>query len=209
MTAGRGIVHSERSPADFRASGGHVNGIQVWVALPEEHEDTTPSFVHHPSDTLPEFNVDEISIKLLIGSFLNFKSPVQTHSPLFYYELKMPKGSALKIPPQAETAAYVVDGKITVDGVDVEQYSMAVSKKCQPLFLEAGTNSRVMILGGEPVGERFIYWNLISSSKEKLEAAKKNWADGPGSPQFGKISGDDSEYIPLPTEPGNPKATPL
>ena len=207
MTAGKGIVHSERSPDDFRVTGGPFHGIQVWVALPIEHEETDPTFIHYPSSTLPEFEIENVKIKLLIGSALDHHSSVKTFSDLFYLDLKMPAGSQFEMPAYGEAAAYVVEGHATVDDQEVPVYSMAVIKKCQQISIKAVEQSRLMIIGGSPVGERLMYWNLVASSKEKLENAKRNWVNGPGNQQFGKIPGDDQEFIPLPAEPGNPKGT--
>lgn len=208
MTAGRGIVHSERSPDDFRRSGGRMNGIQVWVALPEEHEDTEPGFFHHPADTLPEFDIEGVNLKLLLGSAFGYQSPVKTHSELFYLDVKLPQGSRLSFPAHGEAAVYLAEGRVNLEGQALSPFSMAVIRKCETLAIEAAEASRVILLGGQPVGERFIYWNLVSSKKEKLEEAKKDWAGGPRpGARFGEIPGDNQEFIPLPQEPGTPRGT--
>lgn len=210
MTAGRGIVHSERTPAPERKSGTRMNGIQCWVALPEEHEETEPSFVHHPAKTLPEFEIGNCKLKLLLGSLFDRTSPVKIHSELFYLEIQMPKAAELQIPiGDRESALYVVDGEISIDQQKLNSTTMAVMKRGEDLWIRASENSRLMLLGGKPVGERVIYWNFVASSKQKLENAKKEWLKGPG-PQsrlFPAIPGDDKEFIPLPIEPGNPKGT--
>jgi len=208
MTAGRGIVHSERSPEDFRRSGGRMNGIQVWVALPEEHEDTEPGFFHHPAMTLPEFEIEGVNLKLLLGSAFGYQSPVKTHSELFYLDVKLPQGSRLNFPAHGEAAVYLAEGNVNLEGQALSPFSMAVIRKCETLAIEASEPSRVMLLGGQPVGERFIYWNLVSSKKGKLEEAKKDWTGGPRpGARFGEIPGDNQEFIPLPQEPGNPRGT--
>lgn len=209
MTAGKGIVHSERSPDEFRKTGGTINGIQLWVALPLEFEEMEPTFVHHPSSTLPEFNIGQVKIKLLLGKAFGHESPVKIHSPLFYLDLNMPEGSKLQFPAQGEAAVYVIDGKCKVDDQETEQYTMAVIKKCSEINLEALKDTRAVIIGGEPVGERFIFWNFVASSKEKLEEAKAVWKNGPGSNKFPAILSDNYEFIPLPPEFGNPKGSPL
>lgn len=209
MTAGKGIVHSERSPDEFRKTGGTVNGIQLWVALPEEYEEIEPTFFHHPSSTLPEFEINKIKIKLLLGKAYGHESPVKIHSPLFYLDLKMPAGSHLHFPAHGEAAVYVIEGKLKVDDHTAEECTMAVIKKCSEMNLEALKETRAVIIGGEPVGERFIFWNFVASSKEKLEAAKAIWRNGPGTDKFPVIPTDNKEYIPLPPELGNPKGTPL
>lgn len=211
MTAGKGIVHSERTPEELRLKETRMNGIQCWVALPEEFEDVEPSFIHYPSHTLPEFEKEGVQFKLLIGSAYHKQSPVKTHSDLFYLEAKLPKGSQFTFPSEGqESAAYLVEGKIQADGVQMDQHTMAVAADNGDLLIEALEDSRIMLLGGKPVGKRFIYWNFVSSSQEKLEAAKKDWAQGgprPSSDRFPLIPGDDKEFIPLPAEPGNPKGT--
>lgn len=203
MTAGRGIVHSERTPQDLRQQGAAMNGIQCWVALPEEHEDTAPSFVHHPASSLPEFQRGAVQLKLLLGSAYQFQSPVRTHSDLFYLEAKIPEGETLDFPTEGrEAAVYVVDGALEVNAQSVGSLAMAVAARGADLRLKAQKSSRVMILGGAPVGERFIFWNFVSSSKAKLEMAKMDWQKGPQPqhPRFQTIPGDDQEFIPLPEQ---------
>lgn len=212
MSAGHGIVHSERTPEDLRLSGSRLNGIQCWVALPEEFEETPPSFTHYPANTLPEFKIDNIQLKLLLGTALAQQSPVKVYSDLFYLYVKLPKGSKMTFPLEGrEGAAYIVNGCVHVNEKQIDQYAMAVGKKCGSLVLYALEDSEVMLLGGKPVGKRYIYWNFVSSSQEKIEKAKSDWAQGPGNPdsRFPKIPHDDSEFIPLPDEQPheNPKGT--
>jgi redox-sensitive bicupin YhaK (pirin superfamily) len=203
MTAGHGIVHSERSPDDFRASGGRMNGIQCWVALPVEHEETKPSFTHHPAASLPEFHVDGVKLKLLLGSSFGRVSPVPIHSDMFYLDARFSKDSSMTIPASArEAAVYVVEGEIEVEGEIVSTQEMAVCSPGGDVRIHARVGSRVMLLGGEPLkGDRHIFWNFVSSSKEKLETAKSEWQPGPGSKRFPTIPDDDREFIPLPEEP--------
>lgn len=210
MTAGHGIVHSERTPETLKASGSHLNGIQCWVALPEEFEESQPSFQHHPSEGLPEFEIDGIRLKLLLGSAFNHRSPVKTHSDLFYLDVFFPKGSQLELPCDGrEGAVYLVSGKVAIGGVTLDPYSMAVGQVGEPLRVKADEDSRCMLLGGKAIGERFIYWNFVSSSKGSLEIAKAAWAKGPGNTsRFPVVPGDEQEFIPLPIEK-NPPGTPL
>ncbi len=201
MTAGRGIVHSERTPEDLRKSGGPLNGIQCWVALPEAQEEMAPFFEHHPAPTLPEFKKGDVSFKLLLGDALGFKSPVHVHSDLFYVEVKMPRGSSLEIPMKGrENAFYVVSGCVQWQSQKVDTYSMAIGEAGEDLLLEAMKDSHLMVLGGSSVGPRVMFWNFISSSKSRIEEAKKDWALGPSetNPRFQKVPGDEQEFIPLP-----------
>jgi redox-sensitive bicupin YhaK (pirin superfamily) len=210
MTAGRGIVHSERTPDDVRKSDSNSNGIQCWVALPNEFEESEPSFKHHASNTLPEFSEGDVKLKLLLGESFGRKSPVTIHSDLFYLEARFEKGQRLEIPADGrESAAYVVDGEIQVSEQIVASGSMAVANNGDGLSIFATRSSKVMILGGKPVGPRYIFWNFVASSKEKMEAAKKDWAPGPrvGS-RFLPIPGDDQEFIPLPKDIGMTRNTP-
>lgn len=212
MTAGHGIVHSERTPDDLRKTGSRLSGIQCWVALPDDKEEMAPSFIHYPADTMPEFEKDNVKLKLLVGTAFDHQSPVKVQSDLFYLHAKCPKGSTLTLPLHGkEGAAYLVEGHVHINNQEMEQHTMAVGKKCGSLVIEAIEDSELMLLGGSPLGQRFIYWNFVASSEEKIEKAKSEWSKGPGQPgsRFPKIPGDDQEFIPLPDEPKeiNPKGT--
>ncbi len=209
MTAGHGIVHSERTPEDLRQTGSRVSGIQCWVALPKEFEEISPDFKHYPAMSLPEFQRGDVHLKLLLGNALGHQSPVKVHSDLFYLYVKMPKGSKMDFPLEGrEGAAYVVDGALLINGKSIDQYAMAVGKQCGSLALEALEDSQIMLLGGKSVGKRYIYWNFVASSLEKIEQAKLDWATGPGNAKsrFPKIPHDDKDFIPLP-EKENPQGT--
>jgi redox-sensitive bicupin YhaK (pirin superfamily) len=209
MTAGHGIVHSERTPPEFRAKGGKMNGIQLWVALPEEHENTGPTFHHHPAKTLPEFEQNGVKLKLLLGKAFGHSSPAATHSELFYLDAHFPAGASLTVPCQGcELAVYVASGNAEVEGQAAGQFTMAVAKSGEDLHVKATEDSRLMILGGKPVGKRYMFWNFVSSSPKELEQAKADWAKGPGGKRFPKVPGDDREWIPLP-EGVNPPGTAL
>lgn len=212
MTAGRGIVHSERTPQTFKESGGKLHGIQCWVAVPEESENVDPSFVHHSKESLPEFEVNGVKLKLLLGSAYDHKSPVHVYSDLFYLEAKFVKGQSLTIPCDGrEAAVYLVSGEAHIGGKNFEPLTMAIGQVGEDIVIEALEDSHIMILGGKPIGERFIYWNFVSSSKEELEQAKSDWSVGPGDKgsRFPKIPGDDQEFIPLPGSEKNPPGTAL
>jgi redox-sensitive bicupin YhaK (pirin superfamily) len=202
MTAGRGIVHSERSPDDVLARGGKLNGIQLWVALPDGKEELEPSFHHHPKTEFLEFSEQGAKLKLLLGSAFGRTSPVKVHSKMFYVEAKIAKGSRFVFPSDGqECAAYTCFGGVRVDGQDIPQYSMAVGKRGEDLIVEAVEDTHLMFLGGDPVGQRLIYWNFVSSSADRLEKAKADWLKGPGATEaFPKVPGDDREFIPLPKE---------
>lgn len=203
MTAGHGIVHSERTPKELRQTENQLSGIQCWVALPDEFEEIPPSFKHYPTESLPEFKLGAVQLKLLLGTAFTYQSPVKVHSDLFYLYVDMPKGTQITFPLEGrEGAAYIVDGSVIINEKTINQYEMAVGKKCGNLSVQALADSRIMLLGGKPVGERYIYWNFVASSPEKIEKAKLDWASGPGAAgsRFPKIPHDQNEFIPLPDE---------
>lgn len=193
MTAGRGIVHSERAGDDFDEHS-RLHGIQSWMALPDGEEETDPAFEHYPADSLPELDVDGSSVRVIIGEAYGKSSPVRLYSPMLYLECRVPKGNALTLPDSyAELGAYVVSGDITIDNESYSEGVLAVAASGATVELVANEDSRVMVIGGDPVGERKIWWNFVSSSAERMEIAKQDWKEG----RFGKVPGDD-EFIPLP-----------
>ena len=198
MTAGRGIVHSERTPPALRKTGSRLHGLQVWVALPKEHEEIEPDFHHHPADTLPALEIDGAKLRVLAGSAFGRTSPVRTLSPLFYVEANLPAGTRLSPPAEnGERAVYVVEGAVSYDGERVRPGQMLMLPEKDAPAIEADQSSRVMFLGGAPLdGPRHIWWNFVSSSKDRIERAKREWREG----RFPKVPGDDTEFIPLPDE---------
>ncbi len=203
MTAGRGIVHSERTPEDVLKTGGRMNGIQLWVALPVEDEEIAPSFQHYPREGFPEFESQGATLKLLLGRAFGRVSPVKVNSEMFYVEARIAKGAKFILPSGGQDcAAYNVEGLMKVEGHDLPQYSMAVGKSGADLHVEALTDAHLMFLGGKPLGPRFIYWNFVSSSPARIERAKEEWASGPGpgNAAFPKVPGDDLDFIPLPVD---------
>ena len=198
MTAGAGIAHSERTPERLRNSGGALHGIQIWIALPKEHEKVEPSFEHHPAATLPTIAADGLNLRVIAGSAFGMTSPVTTFSPMFYCALEMEEGVRFELPAEyAQRAVYVAEGAISLDGEPLAERHMAVLTGAQTLTIESQTRARVMLLGGEPIdGDRFIWWNFVASSKEAIQEAKGRWR----AQEFGKVP-DESDWIPLPDEP--------
>lgn len=196
MIAGSGIVHSERTPTDLRQTGGRLDGLQCWIALPKEQEDRQPAFFHHPARSLPSFTVEGVSLRLLAGDLFERRSPVQTISDTLYVDAHMPKGSRLTIPAgRRELGVYVATGKIRVEGETPPAQSLTVGNPGESLIVDADTDARVLVIGGEPFGEtREIWWNFVASSKERIEHAKVAWREG----RFPSVPGDDREFIPLP-----------
>jgi redox-sensitive bicupin YhaK (pirin superfamily) len=197
MTAGRGIAHSERTPAALRPAGPRAHGIQLWVALPTAHEETEPAFHHHPAGDLPEVAAPGgVPVRVLVGEAFGAISPVRTFSRMFYVEASLPAGATLPVPDSyRERAAYVVEGALRCDNELVETRRLALLSEGAGAVLRAEGPCRVVLLGGDPLdGPRHIWWNFVSSRKERIEAAKRDWKQG----RFPRIPGDDVEFIPLP-----------
>lgn len=212
MTAGHGIVHSERTPDALRHSGSRLSGIQCWVALPEEAEDVAPQFIHYPAHNIPDFYIDHAHIKLLLGQAYQRQSPVKTHSELFYLEVHLPRGQSFTFPHEdSECAVYVVQGAVRIGTDDVSQFSLAIAHPGQAIEITALQDAHIMLFGGKPIGKRYIYWNFVASSPEKIALAKIEWAQGPGAAgsRFPIIANDHQDYIPLPEDPTvkNPQGT--
>jgi redox-sensitive bicupin YhaK (pirin superfamily) len=195
MTAGRGITHSERFER-ARREGGRMNGIQAWVALPEDKEETEPSFSHHPELPLVEKNV-----RLVAGEAFGVQAPVPVHSPLFYLHYELESGASVALPDQPERAVYVASGAIEADGQRVEATRMAVFAPGAATVRALGPATLIAI-GGEPLGPRYIDWNFVSSSRERIEQARADWRAG----RIKLPDLDHGEFIPLPGDspPANP-----
>jgi redox-sensitive bicupin YhaK (pirin superfamily) len=204
MTAGRGITHSERFER-ARAQGGRLHGIQAWVALPTEHEETEPSFHHHGAHDLPTYESGGLWARLVAGEAFGAKAGVHTHSPLFYVHWELAPGARAQLPAEyPERAAYVAQGAVEVQGQRVDAGRMLVFGAGQPVLFTALQRATVMLLGGEPLGPRFIDWNFVSSRKERIEQAKADWRAG----RMKLPDLDHDEFIPLPGDP-TPPANPM
>ncbi|CAN5325725.1 pirin family protein [soil metagenome] len=195
MTAGSGITHSERFE-HARAAGDHLHGVQAWVALPAEHEEIAPSFSHHAGDGLPHWQEGGVVGRLIAGSAYGLQAAAQTLSPLYYVHLDMAAGASAELPQgYSERALYVAAG-----AVEVDQQRFGVGQ--MPILGPATSRVRaiepsvVMLLGGEPVGERYLYWNFVSSSKDRLAQAAADWKAG----RMKLPEADRAEFIPLPKE---------
>jgi hypothetical protein len=205
MTAGRGITHSERFDG-MRASGGAMDGIQTWVALPAEHEETEPAFDHYAQDELPTFREPSVSLRLIAGEAFGARSKVKTFSPAFYAHATLHDGGRIAAPSgYAERAIYVARGLVESENQLFDEGQMLVFAKGEAAEVRAHGPAEVMLLGGEPVGPRHIWWNFVSSRPERIEQAKADWRAGriPLPPH------DSGEFIPLPDEPPPPAAEPM
>jgi len=193
MTAGRGIVHSERAGEDLdRVS--RLHGIQSWIALPTREQECEPNFTHYPESVLPRLAFPGVCLRLIMGEAYGAVSPVKCLSRTLYLDCQLEAGAELSLPgTERELALYVVEGEISIEGRNLSTGIMAVSCPRKVVHLTAGDASRVVVIGGDPLGERFIHWNFVSSSKERIERARQDWKNG----HFPPVPGDD-EFIPLP-----------
>jgi redox-sensitive bicupin YhaK (pirin superfamily) len=205
MTAGSGITHSERFD-HLRADGGRMHGIQAWVALPVEDEETAPAFAHHPAADLPTYeSPDGLWARLVAGKAFGAEAKVKTHSPMFYVHWALKPGAQAQLPAEyPERAAYVAQGVVEVEGRQFHAGQMIVFEPGQPVLFTGVTDCIVMLLGGEPLGPRFIEWNFVSSSKDRIEQAKADWRAG----RMKLPDADSGEFIPLPGDPP-PPANPM
>ncbi|HVE88582.1 MAG TPA: pirin family protein, partial [Burkholderiaceae bacterium] len=197
MVAGRGITHSERFEK-ARAEGGLMHGIQAWVALPREHEEAEPHFANYSGGALPTHSAKGVWMRLVAGEIDGMRAGAVTHSPMFYAHVELEQDSTLSLPDQyAERAAFVVSGSVSVDGRVFNRGQMLIFVPHGDAIVRASTPATLMILGGEPLGERYIDWNFVSSSKERIEQAKADWRAG----RMKLPDLDHDEFIPLPPEP--------
>jgi redox-sensitive bicupin YhaK (pirin superfamily) len=196
MTAGSGIAHSERSGAEARKVARSMHGLQNWVALPKKDEETAPEFWHYDAASIPELLHDRARLRVIAGEAYGAQAPVKVYSPLFYVDVRLEAGATLALPNDfADQAVYVIDGTITADATEIGPRTMVVFDRGARAEIKSRTPAHVVLLGGEPFDEpRHIFWNFVSSSKDRIEAAKADWKAG----RFARIPGDDKEFIPLP-----------
>lgn len=202
MTAGRGIVHSERSPQDFRRGGGRMQGIQTWVALPRDLERCEPAFIHHPAATLPVIELPGVTMRLIAGTAFDRTSPVAVASSMFYIAVEMEAGASFVLPDEfAERAVYPLSGQLSINEGEIAAGSMAVLNPSEPVAIQAQSPSRLMLLGGAPLdGERFLWWNFVASDRAAIDEASERWRNG----SFDMVPGE-TEFIPLPDRPKAPE----
>lgn len=196
MTAGRGVVHSERTPDSVRDGEIKIHGIQTWVALPQEYEETEPSFRHYAAVDLPTWESNGILIKLIAGQAYGYTSPVKTFSPLVYLDVQLKQETQFTVPNDySERAVYSVTEGLSVDGTPLEQHQLAILTPGNRVEVASHTSARCVIIGGEPIGERHKWWNFVSSRPERIEQAKMDWKTG----QFDNVP-QETEFIPLPED---------
>jgi redox-sensitive bicupin YhaK (pirin superfamily) len=197
MTAGKGIAHSERFEDPSTLASGKLELLQTWVALPEKDEESDPSFENYKPEKLPVFSEKGIRLRLIAGNAYGLRNDVKTHSPLFYLHGEMEKNSSLQLPTEhAERAIYIAHGSLTINGQTYNAGQMIVFSKNEDTTFTAEEKSTIMLLGGEPLGERYIWWNFVSSKRERIEQAKEDWKQG----RIILPPNDNKEFVPLPEE---------
>ncbi|MER3547261.1 MAG: hypothetical protein C4338_06515 [Rhodanobacteraceae bacterium] len=196
MTAGRGIAHSERTPPEARVEGAPLHGIQTWVALPLAHEEAEPAFHHFGTESLPRIKRDGVQLTVVAGSARGLRAPVPVFSPTLYLAGDLREGASLGLEDEhEERAVYVVDGVVEIDGARVDAHTLAILPPTASVLMGALTDARIVILGGAALdAPRHLWWNFVSSSRERIEQAKRDWGEG----KFGLIPGDERDFIPLP-----------
>ncbi|AZO70919.1 MULTISPECIES: pirin family protein [unclassified Mesorhizobium] len=196
MTAGRGIVHSERTPKELRGAPMSVSGLQTWLALPDGREEVAPVFANTSVIRLPEIDADGVSGRVVIGEFSGLRSPVATASETLYADLRLAAGASVKIPADAEERAiYTLEGEVSIAGDRFPAERLLVFKPGEEIVVSSERGAHFMLFGGASLGsKRYIWWNFVSSSKERIEQAKEEWKTG----RFDIVPGDEEEFIPLP-----------
>lgn len=199
MTAGKGIVHSERTPAEERASGSPISGMQTWLALPDGKEEIDPAFEHVAAPDLPVIEGDGVRATIIMGSLWGQTAPTTQHAATIYADIAMTAGSRIPIAAEAdERAILVAIGDASLDGQPLERHALHILAPGTPMTLTATTDARVMLLGGEAFStKRHVWWNFVSSDRERINQAKHDWKEG----RFPKVPGDEVEWIPIPEVP--------
>ncbi|BCH34158.1 hypothetical protein MesoLjLc_60880 [Mesorhizobium sp. L-8-10] len=196
MTAGRGIVHSERSPEELRGGPLSISGLQTWLALPEDKEEMAPVFDNTPRGELPDFSYQGVTGRVVIGDFDGMRSPVRTTSDTLYVDIRLDAGASVDLPAEAEERAiYVLDGMVTIAGDRFPSDRLLVFRPGDRITVSTEAGAHFMLFGGASLGsKRYIWWNFVSSSQERIEQAKEEWRTG----RFDIVPGDEKEFIPLP-----------
>lgn len=194
MVAGKGVAHSERTPPEARASGFRQHALQLWLALPLEYEEIEPAFYHYDASELPGKQIEGVTVRVLMGECFGLVSPVKTYSQTLYAEAELGARSRLTLAAEVpERAVYVVSGAVRLNGVEVPESKMAVCQEGREITIEAAAGAKIVIIGGENIGPRHIWWNFISSRPERIEQARQDWKEQ----RFEKIPGE-TEFVPLP-----------
>jgi redox-sensitive bicupin YhaK (pirin superfamily) len=195
MTAGRGIVHSERTPDDLRNVTRRSHGIQLWAALPAEFEETEPSFAHTPASAIPSVRVGDVEVRVLIGEAFGLRSPVNTFAPTLYLDLRFDRDGVANLPPLAiERAIYCVDAPLRINGEELPAYTLAILAEGETVSIASSSAAQCIVIGGAPLdGRRHMWWNFVSSRRERIAQASSDWE----AKRMGNVAGE-TEFIPLP-----------
>ena len=197
MIAGKGIVHSERQRDEVKANNNILDGLQLWLALPEKDEEIDPEFHHYDKSAIPSITIDNVPVRVLIGTAYGVTSPVKTFAETLYIEATLRAGDSLVLPDGVdERGLYVANGKLKAKDSVLESYSMTVFNSGQTITVTALEDTHLVVIGGEAMSKRTIWWNFVSSRKQRIEQAKADWKEG----KFAKVPGDEIEFIPLPDE---------
>ncbi|MFK7864018.1 MAG: pirin family protein [Pseudohongiellaceae bacterium] len=194
MVAGKGIVHSERTPDYLRSKGSVLHALQLWLALPEADEEMEPAFYHYDEWDIPQTTVGQVPVRVMMGSAYGVESPVKTFAETLYLEAHLQSGQRLALPECADRAVYVAGGAVEINGIAIKEFCLAVLDQNAEIEIKATADSRIALIGGERLSERHINWNFVSSRKERIEQARADWKAG----NFPKVPGDEEEFIPLP-----------
>ena len=203
MRAGRGIVHSERTSTERKASGQRLFGLQTWMALPTDVEESAPAFMHHPANDLPTVDSDGVQAKLIAGEMLGASSPLQASSETLYADIQLSAGARLPLESvYDERALYTLSGTIEIGSDSFAPGQLVILRSGADVVVKANSDARFMVFGGDPMeGPRYIWWNFVSSRLERIEVAKEEWSQG----RFDTVPGDEAEFIPLPNDNTKPK----
>ena len=196
MTAGRGIVHSERTPEEIRSAPTSISGLQTWIALPDSKEEMAPGFENTANTSLPEFQADGAKVRVVMGDFEGHCSPVTVYHDTLYADVRLEPGAKIRIPADAEERAiYVLEGNVTILRDRFPPDRLLVFRPSDEIVVSSDEDAHFMLFGGASLGsQRYIWWNFVSSSKERIEQAKEEWKTG----RFDIVPGDENEFIPLP-----------
>lgn len=194
MVAGKGITHSERERPEITATAHCLNGLQLWLALPEAFEEIDPAFFHYPDADIPRVDVEGVPVLVIMGSAYGATSPVKMYANTLYVEAHLRAGQRIRVPDAEERAVYMVEGEVSADETLIPEHTMAVFSSAPGIELTATHDSRIAIIGGQHMGDRYMEWNFVSSRRERIEQAKSDWK----AQTFPKVIGDEQEFIPLP-----------
>ncbi|MCZ2103738.1 MAG: pirin family protein [Burkholderiales bacterium] len=195
MVAGRGITHSERERPEVRASAHRLHGLQLWLALPDADEDGDPAFLHYAAAALPQVSVDDVAARVMMGSAWGATSPVRSYAGALYAEAHLRAGQSLRLPQAPELALYAASGTLVAGATALPEFALAVLDGPAGVTVRATSDARIALIGGEPVGQRYIDWNFVASTRERIARAREDWTQQ----RFPKVVGDAVEFIPLPT----------